>query len=213
MAPFLTQLLGAGLRLVANAALVKGKDYIKDKTGVDLDRATLSEEDRLKLRQYEIEHEEELLRLQLEDNKLALEETKVYLQDIADARANQTAIQTSASAPWYAKAIQPGLAAFTVLLTFFLFYYFVSVADQVRPLLLPDGKPVVGADGKPMFDSVINQTQKDLIIYILGVLSAIVTQIFSYYFGSSRGSSNKTDTLDRVLDRTVDGPRSRREAP
>lgn len=41
MAPFLVSLLGSGLRLVANAALVKGKDYIKEKTGIDLDQGAL----------------------------------------------------------------------------------------------------------------------------------------------------------------------------
>jgi hypothetical protein len=34
---------------------------------------------------------------------------------------------------------------------------------------------------------------KDILIYILGVLSAAVTQILSYYFGSSQGSKDKDD--------------------
>jgi energy-converting hydrogenase Eha subunit A len=34
---------------------------------------------------------------------------------------------------------------------------------------------------------------KDILIYILGVLSAAVTQILSYYFGSSQGSKDKSD--------------------
>lgn len=34
---------------------------------------------------------------------------------------------------------------------------------------------------------------KDILIYILGVLSAAVTQILSYYFGSSQGSKDKSE--------------------
>jgi hypothetical protein len=36
---------------------------------------------------------------------------------------------------------------------------------------------------------------KDILIYILGVLSAAVTQILSYYFGSSQGSKDKDRKL------------------
>ena len=196
MPVFLAPLLQWGLRLVANAALVKGKDFIKEKTGVDLDKASLTEEDRVKLKQFEMEHEEELLRLQLENNQLGLEQTKAYLADVGDARKNQTAIQTSADAPWYTKAVQPALAVTTVLLALFLFAIFVYWAGVV--------KDVVDSNGH-VTQVAMTHEQKDLIVYILGVLSAIVTQIFSYYFGSSKGSDAKNDTLNQVLDRTVDG--------
>jgi hypothetical protein len=188
MPPFILALLGSGLRLVANAALVKGKDFIKEKTGVDLDQAALSEADQLKLRQFQAEHEEELLRLQLEDNKLAFEETKAYLVDVADARKNQSAILMSAEAPWYAKAVQPALAAFVVLATVTLFSMFVYWSGD-------SGK--VDAAGHPV--PGINATQKDIIIYILGVLSAAVTQILGYYFGSSKGSAEKSKAIDVAL--------------
>ena len=40
---------------------------------------------------------------------------------------------------------------------------------------------------------------KDILIYILGVLSALVTQIASYYFGSSMGSKDKAEELRKVV--------------
>lgn len=43
---------------------------------------------------------------------------------------------------------------------------------------------------------------KDFIIYILGVLSSVVTTIFGYYFGSSKGSAVKSETL-HALARTA----------
>ncbi|HSD37512.1 MAG TPA: hypothetical protein VLC92_08375 [Rhodocyclaceae bacterium] len=186
MAPFLVALIGSGLRLVANAALAKGSEFIKEKTGVDVEQASLSDADKLKLRQFQAEHEEELLRLQLEDNRLGLEETKAYLADVEDARKNQTAVLTDANAPWYAKAIQPALAAFVVLATVLLFGLFVYWSGDV---VMKDGTT----------KSPLNDTQKDIIIYILGVLSAAVTQILGYYFGSSKGSADKTRSLDAAL--------------
>ena len=200
MPPFITALLGSGLRLVANAALVKGKEFVEEKTGVALDQPSLSQEDQLKLQQFQLEHEEELLKLQLEDNKLGLEEeklkfeeVKVYLQDVADARAQQSTVQMSAAAPWYAKAIQPALAVFGVLVTFGLFSVFVYWAGGTHL--------VAGPDGKEHLEPKMNPTQKELVVYILGVLSAVVTQIFSYYFGSSAGSARKSEQLQQALDK------------
>jgi hypothetical protein len=37
------------------------------------------------------------------------------------------------------------------------------------------------------------------LIYILGVLSAAVTQILGYYFGSSQGSKDKEDKLKGLV--------------
>ena len=39
---------------------------------------------------------------------------------------------------------------------------------------------------------------KDIILYILGVLSSTITTIFSYYFGSSKSSAKKDDTLNKI---------------
>lgn len=205
MAPFIAGLLASGLRLVANAALVKGKDFIKEKTGVDLDegKATLSEGDIAKLRQFEIEHEEELLRLQLEENKLGLEETKAYLADVQDTRAQQSAVLISEHAPWYAKAIQPALAALVVVATIILFALFVFWSGGNFPLLDADGKPLVDSAGKAILGPKLNPTQKDIIIYILGVLSAAITQILGYYFGSSAGSKSKSDALNVALENST----------
>lgn len=189
MPPFILSLLSSGLRLVANAALVKGKEFIQEKTGVDIDQAALSETDLLKLRQFQAEHEEELLRLQLEDNKLSLEETKAYLADVDSARKTQSAIQMSNDAPWYVKAIQPALATLTVLATIILFTLFVIWSGDIEKVV----------DGKTVAVAAINATQKDIVIYILGVLSAAVTQILGYYFGSSQGSAQKAKSLDIAL--------------
>jgi hypothetical protein len=84
MLPFLAPLLSQGLGLIANAALAKGKDWVEEKTGVKLDQP-LSAEDTTKLRQYEMDHEEELLRLRIEEKKLGLEE----LSKLTDTMMNE----------------------------------------------------------------------------------------------------------------------------
>ncbi|MFZ4856832.1 MAG: hypothetical protein ACOYL3_10585 [Desulfuromonadaceae bacterium] len=44
---------------------------------------------------------------------------------------------------------------------------------------------------------------KDIIMYILGVLSSALTTILGYYFGSSKGSSDKTTTLNSIASKST----------
>jgi len=178
MAPLITALLGKGLSLVANAVLAKGKDFIKDKTGVDVDKPSLSEQDFVTLKKFEMEHEEELMKLQIEDNRIDLEMTKAYLVDTQDAREREVRMAESASASWLNKNMGPVLGLFAIGVTFALFYKVLFTEDFLNRL----------------------GTHKDILLYILGVLSAVVTQIFSYYFGSSSGSKSKSEDLSRVME-------------
>jgi hypothetical protein len=174
LAPILKPLLANGLGLVANAVLAKGKKVVEDKLGVEL-KPDMSSEDLARVQMAAMEHEEELLRLKLEENKLDLQELELYLKDTDSARDREIQIATSDKAPLLNKIITPILALSILLLTFILF-------------------------GVVMFDNnPVDSTRKDILIYILGVLSAISTQIVSYYFGSSQGSKDKADQLKQVL--------------
>ena len=44
--------------------------------------------------------------------------------------------------------------------------------------------------------SVIKSDSKEIVMYILGVLSAVLSQVYSYYFGSSAGSAAKQKTIE-----------------
>jgi hypothetical protein len=174
LAPILKPLLANGLGLVANAVLVKGKQVIEDKLGVEL-KPDMSSEDLAKVQIAAMEHEEELLRLRIEENKLDLAELEVRLKDVDSARDRETAIATSDKAPLLNKIVTPVLALSILFLTFILF-------------------------GVVMFDNTpVEASRKDILIYVLGVLSAIATQIVSYYFGSSQGSKDKADQLKEAL--------------
>jgi hypothetical protein len=172
--PIVAALLGKGLNLVANAVAAKGKDWVEKKLGVEL-KPDMTSEDYAKLKIAEMEHEEELLKLQLEDNKLDLQELDLRLKDTDSARKRETDIATSDKAPIINKIVTPVLALFITALTFILF-------------------------GFLMFDnSPVESSRKDILVYVLGALTAISTQVISYYFGSSIGSKDKSAQLDKVL--------------
>lgn len=103
--------------------------------------------------------------------------TKAYLDDVASARNRESSVATSEHAPYLNKVIVPILAIGVLALTFGLFAFVLFDKGNIDP------------------------TRKDILIYVLGVLSAIATQIISYYFGSSKGSSDKNEAIDKVLDR------------
>lgn len=42
---------------------------------------------------------------------------------------------------------------------------------------------------------------KDIVIYILGALTTVATQVVSYYFGSSSGSADKSKALSTIAKR------------
>lgn len=172
--PIIQPLLANGLGLVANAVLAKGKKVVEDKLGVEL-KPDMSSEDMAKVQIAAMEHEEELMRLRIEDNKLDLAELEMRLKDVDSARDRETAIATSKDAPLINKIVTPILALGLLALTFILF-------------------------GVVMFDNTpVESSRKDILIYVLGVLSAIATQIVSYYFGSSQGSKDKADQLKEAL--------------
>jgi hypothetical protein len=92
---------------------------------------------------------------------------EIDAKDRDSARNREIEIATSEKAPYINKVVTPYLALGVVGLSFVLFSILIFV--EVKP------------------------EAKDILIYILGVLSAAVTQILSYYFGSSQGSKDKDD--------------------
>ena len=116
----LAPLLAQGLSLIGNAVMAKGKDWVEGKTGVRLDQP-LSQEDVLKLRQFEMDHEEELLRLRIEDKRLDL-------ADVQSARDMNTRINESANATWLAKNV-PAILALIVIIVGFLLLGITKDAD------------------------------------------------------------------------------------
>ena len=105
-------------------------------------------------------------------------EENIFSKEVEDrqsARNREAQISTSAEAPLLNKIVLPVLAIGVLVLSFVLFY-------------------IIAFDNE-----LINPRNKDVIIYILGVLSAIDTQIVQYYFGSSSGSTQTRSFLENMV--------------
>ena len=109
--------------------------------------------------------------------ELAHEETmfKAEVEDRTSARDRESAVAAAPDAPVLNKLVTPILALGTVSIALLLF-------------------------GVVLFQTgLIDPSRKDLAIYILGALTTAVTQILSYYFGSSDGSAKKNTLLEDMM--------------
>jgi len=167
MAPIIGILAGEGLKLLSDVIRKKGKEVVEEKFGVKIPDTVekLTPDKIVELKKLEYEHQEEL-------KKLLLEEEKTHIQDTQDARATYKEVSSSSDAPYINKIFPSILAGITVLLTFALFTLFAF--------------------------NKVDGAQKDIVVYILGVLSTITTQVFAFYFGSSAGSKEKTEILKKL---------------
>ena len=144
-----------------------GVGQVVDSIGKVIDNVVTTKEEKQQL-DNEIRKAE--MQYNLESRKIDLEEKQTVLKDIDSARIMASNIQTSSNATSLSKNVAAYLALGTVFLTFVLFFVWAFAE--------------------------VTQSQKEIVLYILGVLSAIDTQIFSFYFGSSQGSKDKQATLD-----------------
>lgn len=102
----------------------------------------------------------------------ATKQLEIQQKEMDSARNREIQIAVADKAPLLNKIVTPILALSVIALTFALFY--ILMFKQVG-------------------------TEKDIIIYVLGVLSAVCTQVISYYFGSSQGSAQKQSQIDKFL--------------
>jgi hypothetical protein len=171
---FLLPLLGQGLSLISNAAMVKGKDWVQQKTGVDLNQVNLSNEDILKLKQYESEHKLALEKIRQEDDRLGLEAVKLMLQDKDSSRRMQeTALQQE---DLFSKRFIYYFAAFWSIAAVL---YIGCITFMEVPL-----------DNVRFADTVLG--------FVLGT---VIATIIGFFYGSSAGSQSKTNFLEEVAGR------------
>jgi hypothetical protein len=149
-----------------------GASSIVSAVGGVVDNIITTKEEKMQL-ENEIKKAE--MQYQIEMRKLNLEETGQVFADVKDARAMASTVQTSANSTKLSKNVGPYLALGTTLLTFALFFALI-------------------------FGYCEKGNTKEIVLYILGVLSAIVTQIFSFYFGSSQSSKDKNQTIQNLTE-------------
>lgn len=120
------------------------------------------------------------MQYELQMATLGLQEKQAYLADTQSARENQSRVQESANSSWLAKNIHPLLAFSIIGLTFFMYWYIAFSDDSATKIMAP------------------NSPMKDIVIYILGALTTVATQVVSYFFGSSSGSADKSRALNEL---------------
>jgi hypothetical protein len=150
--------------------LAGGASQLIDSVGNTLDKVITTKGEKM---QFDNEMRKAEQDYQLQMKTLAVTEQKQVFDDINSARNRDATVQTSGHSTKLSKNVSPILAMGTTLFAFALFFILIFYKEQLT-------------------DEKVN-----IILYILGVLSAIVTQIFSFYFGSSMGSSAKSDFIQR----------------
>ena len=168
----LAPLLSQGLGLIGNAVMAKGKQWVEEKAGVKLDQP-LSAEDVTKLRQFEMEHQEELLRLRIEDKKVGLQELQAYMADTADARGMQK------------EAIKSDDPLVRRFIYFYAMFWSACSAAYIGFITFGD----IPKDNVRFADTILG--------FILGT---VVATIIQFFYGSSKGSQDKTAALTKELE-------------
>lgn len=135
-----------------------GSSKLIDSVGNTLDKVITTKGEKLEL-ENEIKKAE--MNYGIEMGKLSLEEKKLAYGDFDSARERDIKIQSSEHATLLGKNIAPYLAIGATALCFALFFVIIFQRHM------------------------ITNESKDIIIYVLGVLSGLLIQIFSFYFGAS----------------------------
>ena len=113
----------------------------------------------------------------LELTRLNQQEKKAIFGDTIVARGKPLVIQQSEHVSWLAKNVPSLLAIGIITLTFIMYFWIIGRAET------------------PLAAGL-----KEIIIYILGALTTIATQVVAYYFGSSQGSQEKQKSMDKMTE-------------
>jgi len=172
MIPIVASLLGSlaqnGLTLLSSAIQAKGKEVVENTLGVKIPDNP-TEEDVSKLRQLQFEHEERLIELGIEKAKQDLESFKVEAQDRDSARGRDV------------EFIKRGVTNNRANLMFFLAV--VMVGSMVCIVWK---------------DQTINEYVKGIFTLVLGRFLGYLDNIYSFEFGTTRGSKEKDETIKQL---------------
>ena len=219
MDPVVSNLLERNFDRIAVAVLTQGADVVKTRSGVDLATTKWDDADLAKLKQLETELEQEPARQTVAQDVIAASDRKdARTREIELANSDQSAWYNKSITS--VLALLTVVLVFCMFCKSMMISYdptttaSVQLATQRLDSLIATYKrdttakasdvalriePAVRSmeTAKQIVEMINAQktSQKEIILYILGVLSALLTQIYSYYFGSSRGSSRKDETI------------------
>lgn len=172
MIPIVATLLGTlaenGLGLLSSAIQAKGKEVVENTLGVKISDNP-SPEEVSKLRQLQFDHEERLLELGIEKAKQELEEMRIEAQDKGSARERDI------------EFIKRGMVNNRANFMFFLAVVMVGLLVWIV-----------------WKDQNINEYVKGIFTLVLGRFLGYLDNIYSFEFGTTRGSKEKDETIKQL---------------
>ena len=147
---------------------------IEEKTGIDINRAAedrgLTQEELVKLKQFELQNQDLLTKHSEAVEALALERDKALLADRANARTMQTSALSSSD-----EYVRRFVYRYAVLLTVLSFGFIFAVLFN---------------------GSLLTTANKDLVNTIVGfLLGTTMSAVIGFFYGSSKGSSDKAEQI------------------
>jgi hypothetical protein len=180
------ELLSGIFRGAADKGTQKVAQIIEEKTGIDINKAVeaqgLTEEELIKLKEFELQHQELLFQHAEAIEDLTLEREKAYLADRQNARALQVAALAS-NDPFARRFIY----YFALLLTLLSFGFIFVVL--FFPCL------------------IVGQANRDLVNTIVGfLLGTTLSSVIGFFYGSSKGSQDKNDHIAALTSQMATTP-------
>lgn len=161
-------LFANGLKLIGDAVMAKGQDFVEEKLGVDLKSMVSTDEGRIRLAEIQAENESDLREYAIKKKEQELEADRMILKDKADARAMQQAAlgQTDVFAKRF-------VYYFAIFWAIFCVIYIACITFMAIP-----EKNIRFAD--------------TILGFLLGTL---ISTIIQFFYGSSNSSKAKDDTV------------------
>lgn len=154
----ISALASSGLSILKGAVESKGKEAVEKIIGTKISNNPTPEE-LFKLKQLEAEHEQALMEMEIEKQKIDLEAFYAAAEDRDSARSREKDVATSKDAPLLNKIATPALAIF-VIVTWASIQFF-------------------------LMGHVVDQSMRELIARVLGTMDGALMLVLSYYFGAS----------------------------
>jgi hypothetical protein len=172
MAPIIATLLGTlaenGLGLLSSAIQAKGKQVVEERLGVKISDNPGPEEV-AKLRQLQFDHEERLLELGIEKAEQELKGFQIEVADRDSARGRDV------------EFIKRGMTNNRANVMFFLAVCMVALLVWIV-----------------WKDQNINEYVKGIFTLVLGRFLGYLDNIYSFEFGTTRGSKEKDETIKQL---------------
>lgn len=178
MLPIVAALLEGGFSLLGNAVLAKGKDVIEEKLGVNLESSMGSEEGRIKLKQLEMDNEEDLRQFILAKREQELRSDEMYLQDTQSARNMQ--IEALKQSDVFSKRF---VYFFSIGWSVFTAFYVTLITFSSVP-----------KDSVRFADTILG--------FLLGT---VIASMFNFFLGSSKSSQDKDAVNAGMINKVMDG--------